>query len=469
MSIIIPANSAAGGGFDVANSARFNKASADNLIRTFGTATNRKKWTLSMWTKRSSTAQAMLYSTTSASSYYQFQSGAQLELNDVPGSTYNYRLVTNAIYRDITAWMHIVIAFDSTQGTDSNRIKLYVNGEQPSLATATYPSQNFEPRVNNAEAQKFGSYDGSTDFSYDGYFSELTFIDGTQNDVTDFGEFDSDSGIWKAIDVSGLTFGNNGFHLDFKDSSALGNDAAGSNNFTANNLTAIDQSTDTCTNNFCTMNSLAASSYSTLSEGNTQTKGASASDNGNVISTFAPNSGKWYCESLVQTGKPTGYPSVGLAQVSDANFGTVLNSTVGTAGYNSAQSGVIRPDGQRYSNNSTASWTVTTYDTNDILMMAMDCDNGAFYIGKNGTWMNSGNPNSGSSRTNAFLTWTPASQEGQAFATRDYNGSVLQWNFGSPAFAISSGNTDGDGYGNFEYAVPSGYFSLNTKNLAEYG
>ena len=487
--IILGTNSIKDTGFDVANSLRFNVGSTDHLDRSQSTG-NQKTYTVSFWIKRGVTGgqEYIVSARYGNSSRYQYirwngDNNSDKDCLDIFSGIYStsststsMAFKTNRKFRDVSAWYHIVLAVDTTQGTESNRVKIYVNGvQETSFATATYPSQNQDHFFNiNTTPNEIGAQNSSSTLG--SYLSEVVLIDGSQLAADQFGEFDEDSGIWKPIDVSGLTFGTNGFYLQFKESgtsansSGLGADTSGNNHhFTVSNLTAIDQSTDTCTNNFCTMNPLAASSYSTLSEGNTQTKGNSGADNGNVISTFAPSNGKWYCECLVQTGKPTGYPSVGLAQVSDANFGTVLNSTVGTAGYNSAQSGVIRPDGQRYSNNSTASWTVTTYDTNDILMMAMDCDNGAFYIGKNGTWMNSGNPNSGSSRTNAFLTWTPASQEGQAFATRDYNGSVLQWNFGSPAFAISSGNTDGDGYGNFEYAVPSGYFSLNTKNLAEYG
>ena len=458
MSIIIPANSAVGGGFEVANGVRFNKESADNLIRTFGTATNRRKWTLSMWTKRSSIAQAMLYSTSSASSYYQFQSGGQLELNDVPGSSYNYRLITNAVYRDVSAWYHIVIAFDSTQGTDSNRIKLYVNGEQPSLATATYPSQNFQPAVNNAEAQKFGSYDGSTDFSYSGYFSELTFVDGQQLDATSFGEFDGDSGAWKAIDVSGLTFGNNGFHLDFEDSSALGNDAAGSNNFTVNNLTAIDQSTDTCTNNFATWNRLIPPTFSNhnLIDGNLTVEGETSSQN-TAFTTFAVSQGKWFCEMklTVEGNSSSTVPNFGIASTADFRHADseAYSETSGTNIYAGA---VNNSQINRNGSNSGTSLS-TTPDVGDIMGLALDLDSGTktlkFYL--NGSLVGTVNINADEY---CFIT----------AVKEDNNKATVQGNFGGTnTYTVSSGNADGNGYGNFEYAVPSGYLSLNTKNLSE--
>jgi len=465
MPLIIPANSAVSGGFNVDNSARFNKASADNLIRTFGTATNRRKWTLSMWTKRSSTAQAMLYSTSSASSYYQYQSGGQLELNDVPGSTFNYRLVTNALYRDLSAWYHIVIAFDSTQGTDSNRIKLYVNGEQPSLATATYPSQNFEPRVNNAEAQKFGSYDGSTDYSYDGYFSELTFIDGQQLDPTSFGEFDEDSGIWKPIKISGLTFGNNGFHLDFKDSSALGNDAAGSNNFTVNNLTAIDQTTDTCTNNFATLNPL-DNFYTphSLSEGNLKQTTDSSSGYAPNLSTIALTQGKWYFEvKYVSRSSSDNYNLIGIksTQITDTKF----------LGQNAHDYGYYSENGNYYTNNGATSYGAS-YDQGNIIGCYLDLDNNKLYFAKNGAIQNSG--------TGISITAPASTPLGHYFfAVGDYGGSltiVNECNFGNPLYT-GTDKSDANGYGSFEYdpsvgtfnGVSKDFYALNTKNLAEFG
>ena len=156
---------------------------------------------------------------------------------------------------------------DTEQATASNRVRVYVNGtEVTSFSTETNPSQNADTTINTTQPMEIGRrISNSADF-FDGYMAEVCFIDGQQLDATSFGEFDSDTGIWKPIDVSGLTFGTNGFYLDFEDSSALGNDAAGSNNFTVNNLTSIDQTTDTCTNNFATLNPLASSSYQTLSE-----------------------------------------------------------------------------------------------------------------------------------------------------------------------------------------------------------
>ena len=468
MATVLGANTLSGDGYQVDNSLRFNKASADNLIRTFGTATNRRKWTLSIWTKRSSTAQAMFYSTASAASYYQFQSGGQIEINDVPGSSFNYRLVTNTTYAIVATWLHIVIAFDSTQGTAANRIKLYVNGAQPALGTATYPSQNFQPRVNNAEAQKFGSYDGSADYSYDGYFSELTFIDGQQLDPTSFGEFDEDSGIWKPIDVSGLTFGDNGFYLEFKqagtgtNASGMGADTSGNtNHFAVNNLTAIDQTTDTPSNNFATWNSLISSNGAT-SEGNLKyTTSNSSSNYGYRLSTLGVNKGKWYAET-----KYTNSSAQGLIGIRSK----LATAVVHYIGYYADDYGFYT-DGSIFQNNVDRTDIGASWGDDDIIGLYLDLDNNKLYFSKNGAlYTETGyDITAGASTTtgNYFFGATEWNSGGDA---------TFELNVGNPTFSISSAVADDNGYGKFEYSpnitgdgAAKSFYALNAKNLEEFG
>jgi hypothetical protein len=184
-------------------------------------------------------------------------------------TTYEILLVTTPVYRDVSAWYHVVVAVDTTQATSSNRVKLYVNGVQvTSFDNEIYPSLNFDTAVNNTVAHYIGDHP-ALGYYYDGYMAEVNLIDGQQLDHTDFGEFDEDSGIWKPIAYTG-TYGTNGFFLEFKDSSALGDDTSGEgNDFTVNNLTSIDQTTDTPTNNFATMNPLNYTpSAITYTEGN---------------------------------------------------------------------------------------------------------------------------------------------------------------------------------------------------------
>jgi len=296
--------------------------------------------------------------------------------------------------------------------------------------------------------------------------AEYVLIDGQQLAPTSFGEFDEDSGIWKPIDVSGLTFGTNGFYLDFENSGSLGADVSGnSNNFTARNLTAIDQSTDTCTNNFCTPNSLYPPSNGSVvfSEGNLKTVFSTYSQSPN--GTLGAGAGKWYYEMKMSTT----HARFGWCESHCPQGDTDSDSTFPAyAIYSNGSNGL-----SVYKNVTARGITLntgyTSWSAGDTVGIAFDIDNGKFYAHLNGTYYNSGDPVNG---TGALITGITA-QEGGLFLPYLNCGTAsaktFEWNFGSPSFAISSGNADGNGYGNFEYAVPSGYFSLNTKNLAEYG
>ena len=458
MPLILPGNvgsATAATGFDVANSCRFDDGSSAYMHKTPGGAGNRQKFTFSCWVKKTSGGTEELLSV-GGSTYTRigFEGGDEIKIFHVASGSTAWEIQTVAKYRDPSAWYNFVFAFDTTQGTASNRIKLYVNGVrvEPSsgFGDETYPSQNYTTEVNNAVKHRVGIANNDSSAPFDGYMSEVVLIDGQQLAPTEFGEFNEDSGIWKPIDVSGLTFGTNGFYLDFEDSSALGNDVAGSNNFTVNNLTAIDQSTDTCTNNFATLNPLTKSS-ATFSEGNLKQGGAGAS----AVATFGVSSGKWYFEQKILGGNNEAH--LGFALEGSGIFSdNVTGSTVRGAGYVSLYS----YDGKIY-NEGSATASFGTFAANNIIGFALDVDNGNVYLYQNGSVLNSGNAVV-SGKTGK--TWFPFAN----FDAGDVTG--IEHNFGgTQSFAISSGNTDGDGYGNFEYAVPSGYYALNTKNLAEYG
>ena len=466
MSIIIPANSAVGGGFEVANSCRFNDGSSDYLTISSGTPTNDKKFTVSAWVKRSSpngVSQVIWHNSLNGDNYkvLNFSAGEQLWYNDILGGGYQANIRTNRLFRDVGAWYHIVLSVDTTQGTAANRVKLYVNGvQETSFATATYPDLNDVVGGTSSYTGTIGRFNPSTNQYFDGYMAEIVLVDGTQNAVTDFGEFDEDSGIWKPIDVSGLTFGDNGFYFEYSDSSDLGVNSKGTD-WTPNNLTAIDQSTDTCTNNFATLNPLSGSlSNNTLSNGNNTI--AVTSGWRWRPSTIAPSSGKYYAEF-----KPTSAASIyTVAGVTPQVSWKDIDGEVIGSGANSENKSVgYQQDGQVKKGNSTQ-YTGSSYTTNDIIGVALDLDNHKVYFSKNGTYQNSGNPTSGSTGTGAISLDTTLNDWSISISVA---GSTTSANYGSPPFAISSGNADGNGYGNFEYAVPSGYYSLNTKNLAEYG
>ena len=473
MPLILGTNSIKDTGYNVANSCRFNSGSSDYLNRTPDSAGNLRTMTFSFWMKRSKlTSDAQrIFSIFNNSGADQFwlrtadSSNDYIDFFSQTSSTQTLRLVSSARLRDVSAWYHIVIAVDTTQGTNSNRIKMYINGvQQTSFSTTSYPSQNTDLEWNKAIPNMLGAQqsNGTAEF-IDMYLAEVCFIDGQQLAPTSFGEFDEDSGIWKPIDVSGLTFGTNGFYLDFENSSALGNDANGSNNFTVNNLTAIDQSTDTCTNNSCVINSLDNHFYNaTLSEGNLK-QTANASNYSFGTSTFGVSQGKWVVEIKIESGS-TVRNVMGITD----KVSTGTTNELGNSGANAWQ---YSSGGNIYNNGSDIGGSYASFTTNDIIGIYLDLDNNKLYFSKNGTVQNSG--------TGISITAPSSTTNGvYFFAFGDYGASddsVNNVNFGSPAFAISSGNTDGE-YGNFEYtttitgdSASKTFKALNTKNLAEYG
>ena len=477
MPLILGTNSIKDTGYDVDNSLRFNGGSSDSLNRTLGTPTNNKKYTISTWVKKTKNSgnvngnsQSLMGTIGGDDTYFEFNGSTdQLFFGEYSSSAWQIEIKTNRVFRDNSAWYHIVVAVDTTQGTEGNRVKLYVNGvQETSLAQTNYPSEDFNTKLNSA-SNHYISNNGNIGGDYaaylEGYLSEYFFIDGLQLAPTSFGEFD-DSGIWKPLDVSGLTFGDNGFYLEFKESgtsanaSGLGADTSGNtNHFAVSNLTAVDQSTDTCTNNFATWNALFRKGTTTpaFTEGNLKSTFDDGGANEFALTTFGVSAGKWYAEVKWTSNTGTAATATGILDMDYSGTADPNNAVTNAFGY--FGSGTKNVSG-------TASSYGDSYADGDIIGIAIDMDNNKLYFSKNGTFQNSGDPTTGSTGTGAI--GIVAGVTYGIFAT-DYNNQVAELNTGSPAFAISSGNTDGNGYGNFEYAVPSGYYSLNTKNLAEYG
>ena len=476
MPLILGTNSIKDTGFNVANSLRFNKGSSDYLSKNTATATNAKKFTYSVWVKRGvlnptddSTAQRLYqgYADTNNRLYIQFNYSAEvIRIFGKTGGTTEIYWDSTKKFRDVSAWYHIVMSADSTLSTQADRMKVYVNNELiDSWSKTNSPSQNID--WGNQIAQSNGTLtigaDNTTSELFDGYMAEACFIDGQALDPTSFGEFDEDSGIWKPINVSGLTFGTNGFYLDFENSGSLGADVSGNgNNFTVNNLTSIDQTTDTPTNNTNTHNSL-IKDLPTLSEGNLNVTSRVGSTWETATGAIGVSQGKWYCEYKVIT-KSTAL-MFGVISMTEVN--AVANGKhIGDTGLNSLGYG-YNHQGTKYNNGNYSSYG-DTFTTEDIIGIAMDLDNHKLYFSKNGTWQNSGDPESGATGTGSAYDLSTGYD--YTFGASVNNGSdEAGGNFGNPAFTISSGNSDGNGYGNFEYSVPSGYYALNTKNLAEFG
>jgi len=485
MPTILGANTLSSG-YEVANSLRFNDGSTDNLSDTFS-ASNRRTWTWSAWIKRGdwSANQSLFTARSDGGNYSTIRLEAgRFHIFDLATPSFSYQVKTSRYLRDVSAWYHLMVAFDTTQGTAANRVKLYVNGVQETdLAESSYPSENYEGFTNNNLTHYVG-LGGNLGDQWDGYMAEVCFIDGTALTPTSFGEFDSDTpNIWKPIDVSGLTFGTNGFYMEFKqsgtgtDSSGMGADTSGNDNhFAVNNLASDSQTTDTCTNNFATLNfnngDGTRTQNDTYSEGNTIMIPANHDNYTTTFSTMGAKRGKWYWEaqSIVQgTASNAYYPrTIGimrddygfdkstLGQDDDKTWDVVYNSGNWDASHN----------------NSVVVDNMSTDRTSgNILNFALDLDNGKFYFGINGTYLNSGDPTTGSTGTGAIHTLdaTDLSHFIIPAVTSATTGTYYKFNFGQPAFSISSGNADANGHGNFEYAPPSGYFAWCSKNLAEQG
>jgi hypothetical protein len=468
MPLILGSNSVSG--YTVKNSLRFNSGSSDKLSRSATSGSN-TKYTVSCWVKRSgfdsSTTVFSTGDTTADNNARMLFINAD---NRVQVAYYNagytYQVETSALLRDPSAWYHLVSAVDTTQATASDRIKIYINGTlQTSLSTANYPSQNSTFNFNSA-TQYIGDLGGRSIFS-NFYLADFYYVDGTQVNATSFGETDEDTGIWKPKAYTG-TYGTNGFYLQFKNSASLGTDSSGNGNtFTVNNLTSVDQSTDTPSNNFATLNPIVFQGTGVaFSEGNLKYT-ISSSSNRQVISTFGATKGKWYFENKVtQKGGYNTY-RVGLSNFEIwATNNNMYQEALGQKA--SAYDIAYESTGSVYANNSTVGTSLGTYTNGDIIGVAYDLDNNFVYFSKNGTFINSGVPTSGSSGTGGFsitngYNYTPAIQD-SGFTTS----AIFDLNYGNPDYSANS-YQDANGFGDFSYSVPSGYYSLNTRNLAQYG
>ena len=426
------------------NSARFNSVSTDYLSRTYGTPTSTQKWTVSFWMKRSELGREQhIFGGTSPAQCY-FVSNDTLRFADTTAGTNYY---TTQVFRDTSAWYHFVIAVDTTQGTAGNRARIYVNGSEiTSFSTETNATQNNNSAYNVASTSyAIGRYNPSqsSNYYFGGYYSEINFVDGQQLAPTSFGAFNA-NGVWTPI-IPVVTYGNNGYRLKFGNAANLGEDSSpNGNNFTVNSLTSVDQSADYPANNFATLNPLALTTRQTLSDGNLT---GTASSWKSAISTIAITTGKWFSE--VKYVDATGAIMVGVMDEKDMSSLTGLGFTTNSVGY--------YKDGTKFIADSETSYGAS-YTTNDILGIALDLDSGTktvtFY--KNGA--SQGAINLPTTGTGTFFIGTSSTSNGKSSI-----------NFGHPPYAVASGNADANGYGNFEYAVPSGYYSLCTKNLAEFG
>ena len=458
MPLILSGNvaTALGTGYDVAKSVRFNDDDNPKMVVTpSSSGTNAgKKYTLSAWVKFGNIGVDKTIWSCSSDTYIYISGAGVITCNFRRNGSTNYEYGSSKKLKDPTAWYHIVLRVDTTDSTDADKVQVYVNGVEDTPATTTYQNMadDYETGANvSGVEQRIGVYsDGSLDF--DGYMCEVMMVDNQSLAPTEFGEYDGDSPtIWKPKDISGISVGTNGYYLDFEDSSNLGNNAAGSGSadLTESNLAATDQSTDTCTNNFCTLNPLYNQYVDpTYSEGNL--KITAGSGWAGAKATMGVSAGKWYWE-LKLSGTMSSHQH-GVQQENVNEGAQNPQNTTGSTSFYNHDGGEVNTDG------SNTSADYGTLDDGDTLGIALNMDGGSygqitFYDNGNAI---ASNINLSSSSTTVMPHFS-------------IDNSTVECNFGSPPYAISSGNADGNGYGNFEYSVPSGYYSLCTKNLAEYG
>jgi len=440
------------------------------LKRNNTTPTGTKKYTFSAWVKRSGISSRQQFfrvinpSDTAHYTFIEFQADDKIGTNDYNG-TNSFSVVTNRLFRDTSAWYHIVLAVDTTQSTAADRVTLWVNGEeQTSFSSSSYGAQ--DAVIIATKSGKTVHVGAGEDTRYlDGSMAHVHFIDGTAYAASDFGETDSTTGIWKPKTAPSVTYGTNGFFLKFANSGSMGTDSSGnSNTFTiSGNLT---QTQDTPSNVFCCLNPLKKHSGQTLSFLNLRNVGAGSA---NIVgSTLSPSQGKWYFEFKLISAEAYAvffYPQ-NLYQVGDSFF----SSNYTTGFYSTAPS--------LYRNGSNTGSLGGGVANDDIISVAMDLDSNNIYFAKNGNW-NDGlgggfDQSDFSNATGHTLTRNSSFDEIGIATLNGGSGSsyTLDWNFGNGYFgttAVSSSNADGAGYGLFEYAPPSGYYSLCTKNINTYG
>jgi len=438
------------------------------LTRSKSSPTSDKKGTISFWIKRSDTTseQATFVSGGgSIDSNIFFDTSSKLNVYDYQSGAYQFRYVTSRVFRDPSAWYHIVVRIDTTDATAGDRVKIYVNGVQETVFdTSTNPSQNLTPLFfTNTYDFWIGSYRGSSGYT-NGLYTHFHYTDGYTYDASTFGESDSVSGIWKPKTAPSVTYGTNGFFLKFENSGAMGTDSSGnSNTFTVSGT--LTQTEDTPANNFATLNPLIYSTgnNTTLSNGNTTVTSSGASHK-NAFSSLGVSSGKWYCEIEVDTLNT--HQKIGVA--SDDNV--EINKTSPSEFSGNANGYAYRNDGQKEGGGGSISSYGNTYTNGDIIGIAMDLDNSKLYFSKNGVFQNSGDPTSGATGTGAAFTLS--SDKTYFIAINHYNSNVSDFNFGNGRFgttALASSNSDSAGLGLFEYSVPSGYYSICTNNIKNYG
>jgi hypothetical protein len=447
-------------GYFIKNSLRFRASASAYLSRTLGTPTAGTKYTWSAWVKRgaiSSAATQNLFTGSVSSgsiTYAQFFLGTNNSLGyqEYTSGVEKCNVSTSAVFRDPSAWYHIVLAVDTTQATASDRVKLYVNSNLQTLTTSTSFVQNEVSNFNKSgNTGVLGAIVLSSSYQqyFDGYMTEINFIDGQQLTPSSFGKTDPATGQWIPRKFAG-TYGTNGFYLKFADASAataaaIGKDSSpNGNNWTPNNIsvtagTTYDAMIDSPTlsaaaSNYCVMSPVKKNSAVTITSGNLNVTASSAYPSFGTIAMDETNG--YYAEFYVVSVDGGIGPVLGVVDLS-INENT-LADIGSTKGVQVGATGTVTKDG------TTGLTGLGTYGIGSIVMIAYKASK--VWVGVNGTWWNSGNPAAGTG--NVSTTSTPIN--GYTYGSNAYNSAQMIANFGQRPF---------------QYSVPSGFKALNTFNL----
>jgi hypothetical protein len=379
---------------------------------------------------------------------------------DVEGGTTNYNGTTIAKFRDTNAWYHLVYRVDTTQSSQSDRVRIYINGEQQSMNISTNVGQNTNMGFNSGGANlRIGGTESGTQ-TWKGLMSHVHFCDGYSYGPDSFGSTDSTTGEWKINTNPSVTYGNNGFFV-FKDDASVTDRSGEGNNFTSSGTIAPTQ--DSPSNIFCTLNPL-ANNNSTLNFTNGNTTMSTSSQWLGTTGTLGMFKGKFYWEF-----KGSGNFMLGVSQLNSDAVETV-NMSNANNGYSSKWSTgwEMINGGNKANNNSSSTSYGSSYSSSDIGMVAFDADNGILWFGKNGAWQNSATQTEVENGTDTNAAWTGLTNSNGYIPTISVENSTMDMNFGNGYFgttAISSEGINASGIGKFEYNVPSGYTALSTKGL----
>ena len=452
----------------IAKSCMFNDGDSPYLTRTqdSGTGDQKRKATFSWWFKRgSSFGTEMIHVAAAPSSRLlaRFDTSNRLVFRLTNGTT-EYQKVTNMTFEDSSKWYHCHWQIDASQSTATDRSKVWIDGDQiTSWSSDSNPGQNTDVvGLSDGTTQRIGCGSHFVGQIFDGYLAEFNYCDGVITTVDNFGITDTATGRWIPKELSGITYGSNGFRLQFGTDSALGDDTSGNtNDFSSSGLTTSDQRTDTPTNNLPIMRPYNPSYSQTLSEGNLQTATTAINRGYPMCSTLRPKgSGKYYAE--VRFSSTGGGNTVNFGCYAQEDLHNYSSGNAYTGGSNLGSGYWYVHGGHSsqgfYHNGTKTSSDSSSFSSGDVLGLALDLDNGtlSFYNDDGNLF---GSTTFDSSKSACFAAMTNAS------------GINFIWNFGDNGTfngnETAGGNADEDGIGNFFHSVPTGFKALTKESMPE--